>query len=44
MDGLLSFGVAVNDQIEGTARFADQRNELLSAAIGIVGVVVIFSV
>ena len=39
MNGLLSLGVAVDEQIEGVAGFADQRNELLPAAIGIAGVV-----
>ena len=41
MNGLLPFGVAVNDQIEGGSRLRHQRNELLAAAIGIVGVVII---
>ena len=41
MDGLLSFGVAVDDQVERIARLADQRNKLLSAAIGVVGVVIV---
>ena len=42
MDGLLSFGVAVDDQVERIARLADQRNKLLTAAVGIVGVVVVY--
>lgn len=39
VDGLLPFGVAVNDQIERVARLRHQRDKLLTAAIRIVGVV-----
>ena len=41
MDGLLPFGVAVDDQIEGGSRLRHQRDKLLSAAIGIIGVVIV---
>jgi hypothetical protein len=39
VDGLLSLGITVNDQIKSRTRLADQRDELLPAAIGIAGVV-----
>ena len=42
VDGLLPLGVAVNHQIESRTRLRHQRNELLSAAIRIVGVVVVY--
>ena len=41
VDGLLPFGIAVDDQIKRIARLADQRNELLTASIGIIGVVIV---
>ena len=41
MDGLLSLGIAVDDQIKGGSRLRHQRNELLSAAIGVVSVVIV---
>ena len=41
MNGLLPLGVAVNHQIESRTRLRHQRNELLTAAIGIVGVVIV---
>ena len=39
VDGLLSLGITVNDQIKSRTRLAGQRDELLPAAIGIAGVV-----
>ena len=41
VNGLLPLGVAVNHQIESRTRLRHQRNELLTAAIGIVGVVIV---
>ena len=41
VDCLRPFAVPINDQIERIARLADQRDKLLSAAIGIVGVVIV---
>ena len=41
MDGLRPFTIPVNDQIECVAGLRHQRNELLTTAIGIIGVVIV---